>query len=151
VDEQLIATSVEVKQHGFTQDSGYAAMAALLQLDERPDAVFAASDDQAFGALRAIRETGLKVPEDIAVIGFDDLRMSAHVGLSTLSQPMYEMGRVGIDKVIQRIAEPERPVSRTSFSAQLIARKTTGACPLSDAPPESSPVAVPRSAPLSRA
>lgn len=147
VDEQLIATSDEVERHGFTQESGYALMTTLLEGDERPDAVFAASDDLALGAVRAARESGLDVPGDLAVIGFDDLHMSAHVGLSTLSQPMYEMGRIGIDKLIQRIAEPERPVSRTVFSAQLVARKSTGACPVSasDAPVSSVP---PRATPL---
>ncbi len=149
VDEALIETSAEVKQHGYTQESGYASMTALLQRDERPDAVFVASDMQAYGALRAIREAGLAVPDDVAVIGFDDLRMSAHVGLSTLSQPMYEMGRVGIDKAMQRIAEPERPVSRTTFSAQLVARATTGVRRRNESPPDPFPVAAPRAARLS--
>lgn len=150
VDEQIIATSDEVERHGYTQASGYALMTTLLQRDERPDAVFAASDDLALGAIRAVRESGLDVPGDIAVIGFDDLHMSAHVGLSTLSQPMYEMGRIGIDKLIQRIAEPERPVSRTVFSAQLVTRKTTGACPAS-ASESPEPTASQKAAPLSGA
>lgn len=155
VDEHLIATSTEVEQHGFTQASGYASMTKLLALDERPDAVFAASDAQALGAMRAIRESGLDVPGDIAVIGFDDLHMSTHAGLCTLSQPMYEMGRVGVDKLMQRIAEPEHPVSRTVFSARLIVRTTTGVCPgsASDFPDSDSPepTASPKAAPLSGA
>lgn len=129
VDEHLVVTSAEVAQHGFTREAGYAAMQKLLGRKKHPDAVFAASDVQALGALRAAREAGLRVPDDVALIGFDDINMSAYVGLSTLSQPMYDIGRLGIDKLIQRIAEPDRPVSRTTFSAQLIARETTGAGP----------------------
>ncbi len=127
VDEELIVASKEVEQHGFTREAGYTAMQHLLALPLRPDAVFAASDVQALGALRAAHDAGLSVPGDVALIGFDDIRTSAYVGLSTLSQPMYDMGKLAIDKLIQRIAEPERPVSRTMFSAQLLVRETSGA------------------------
>lgn len=132
VDTRLIVTSKEVEQHGFTREAGYAAMQKLLDLPVRPDAVFAASDVQALGALWAAHDAGLHVPDDVGLIGFDDIRTSAYVGLSTLSQPMYDMGKLAIDKLIQRIAEPERPVSCTTFSAQLIVRETSRA--RSDAP-----------------
>ena len=66
-------------------------MNTLLQQDERPDAVFVASDIQALGALRAIREKGLQTPKDIGVVGFDDIQFSIYVGLSTLHQPMYDI------------------------------------------------------------
>lgn len=135
VDPRLIVTSKEVEQHGFTREAGYAAMQKLLALPARPDAVFAASDVQALGALWAAHDAGLGVPEDVALIGFDDIRTSAYVGLSTLSQPMYDMGKLGIDKLIQRIAEPERPVSRTTFSAQLMVRETSGSPQVADAYP----------------
>ncbi len=126
LDPDLVVTSADTEQHGYTREAGYAAMQRLLALDRPPDAVFAASDVQALGALRAAREAGLRVPDDLAVIGFDDIRTSAYVGLSTLSQPMYEMGKLAIDKLIQRIGEPERPVSHTTFSAHLIGRETCG-------------------------
>ena len=127
VDPRLIVTSAEVEQHGFTREAGYAAMQKLLALPVPPDAVFAASDVQALGALWAAHDAGLTVPDDLALIGFDDIRTSAYVGLSTLRQPMYDMGKLAIDKLIQRIAEPERPVSSTTFSAHLIARDTSTA------------------------
>ena len=126
VDERLIVVSEALEQHGYTREAGYAAMQALLTRPGRPDAVFAASDVQALGALKALREAGLRVPHDVALVGFDDARTSAYVGLSTLSQPMCEMGQVALDKLLQRIAEPERPVSHTTFSARLIVRDTCG-------------------------
>ncbi len=126
VDPALVVASADAGQHGYTREAGYAAMQQLLALDAPPDAVFAASDVQALGALRAARDAGLSVPADLAVVGFDDIRTSAYVGLSTLSQPMYEMGTLAIDKLLQRIGEPDRPVAHTTFSAHLIGRETCG-------------------------
>ena len=125
VDEALVVTSSDMEQHGYTREAGYAAMRQLLARRRRPDAVFAASDVQALGALRAIRDAGLDVPDDVALVGFDNIRTSAYVGLSTLSQPMYEMGRAAINKLTRRIAEPERTASRTTFSARLLVRETS--------------------------
>ena len=133
VDPSLIVSSADVEQHGFTREAGYAAMQTLLALPTPPDAVFAASDVQALGALWAAHDAGLAVPGDLALIGFDDIRTSAYVGLSTLRQPMYDMGKLAIDKLIQRIAEPQRPVSCTTFSAHLIARDTSHASAASPA------------------
>lgn len=125
-ENDLVIASDDTEQHGYTREAGYDAMRRLLALPDPPDAVFAASDVQALGALKAVRDAGLRVPEDIAIVGFDDIRTSAYVGLSTLRQPMYEMGKVAIDKLLHRIADPERPVSHTTFSAQLMVRETTG-------------------------
>lgn len=125
LDPAMVVTSTETQRHGYTSDDGYAAMQTLLSRSPRPDAVFASSDEQALGALKAIRGAGLRCPEDIAVIGFDDIRTSGYVGLSTLSQPMAEMGKAAADKLLRRINDPERPVSQTAFSPRLIARETT--------------------------
>jgi LacI family transcriptional regulator len=127
LDERYVVACAADDLHGYTPEAGYAAMQDLLARAPRPDAVFAASDVQALGVLRAIREAGLRVPDDLALVGFDDIQTSAYVGLSTLSQPMYEMGRVAADKLLQRIGEPGRPVSHTTFSARLIVRETCGA------------------------
>ena len=126
-DARYVVASDDAEHHGYTREAGYDAMQHLLALPEPPDAVFAASDVQALGALKAVRDAGLRVPEDVALVGYDDIRTSAYLGLSTLSQPMYEMGKVAIDKLIRRIAEPTRPVSHTTFSAELIVRETCGA------------------------
>ena len=77
---------------------------------ERPQPVGLSSSSSSLPALLSLRE-----------------RDRVYVGLSTLSQPMYEMGRLAIDKLLRRIAEPSRPVSHTTFSADLIARETCGA------------------------
>ena len=127
VNEALIVECGEERDHGYSREAGYEAMRELLARGPRPDAVFAASDVQALGALKAIREAGLHAPEDIALVGFDDIRTSAYVGLSTLRQPMYEMGKLAIEKLFRRIAEPDRPPSHTTFTPRLVTRETTGA------------------------
>ncbi len=87
--------------------------------------MFATSDVQALGALQALRERGLAAPDDVAVIGFDDIYVSRHIGLSTLRQPMYEMGRLATEKLLARIDEPDRIASHTVFSPRIVARRST--------------------------
>ena len=79
----------------YLRGSGYHAMQALLQRAEPPDGVFAANDQMASDALIAIRERGLRVPEDIALVGFDDVPLASYVipPLTTARQPIYELGR----------------------------------------------------------
>lgn len=78
----------------FTVAGGRAAMRALLALDPRPTAVFAASDEMAFGALAEAREMGLRVPEDLSVIGVDGHELAGLFGLTTIAQPVEQQGQV---------------------------------------------------------
>lgn len=125
VNEAHILVSEDLHQHGYTEMAGYTAMETLLQQADPPDAVFVASDIQALGALRAIREHGLQTPNDIGVVGFDDIQFSIYVGLSTLHQPMYDMGKQAIQRLIQRIEDPSRPVAHTQFAPKLVVRETS--------------------------
>ncbi|MEM8556870.1 MAG: LacI family DNA-binding transcriptional regulator [Bacteroidota bacterium] len=126
LDSQLVHTSADDDtMHGYTRESGYTAMNALLALPDPPDAVFAASDVQALGALKALREAGLRAPSDLALCGFDDIRTSAYVGLSTVRQPMYEMGKLAVEKLRRRLDQPNLPPSHTSFAPRLVMRETT--------------------------
>jgi LacI family transcriptional regulator len=128
LDASAVYVSDDLQQHGYTVESGYTAMQALLGRAQPPDAVFAACDEQALGALKALSDANLDCPSDVAVIGFDNIRTSAYVGLTTLAQPMYEMGRAAAEKLLQRMLSPDRPVSHTVFSPRLIIRETT-VCP----------------------
>lgn len=104
-DAGLVATG------DFSEPSGAAAMRALLDGHPRPDAVFAASDPMALGALRCLRERGLRVPDDIAVVGFDDSEAGRYTDppLTSVHQPLGEMGRQMVRMLLARIggAEPE--------------------------------------------
>lgn len=85
--------------HGdYTYDSGIKAMNQILELEERPTAVFAASDEMALGVIHGAQDKGYKVPEDIEVVGFDNTRLASMVRptLSTIVQPMYDIGAVAM-------------------------------------------------------
>lgn len=85
----------------YSMDSGYDMMNQLFERKELPTAVFAASDQIAFGAMKAIREHELNIPEDISLIGFDDLEMTRYTApaLTTLHAPAYEMGQYGVNSL----------------------------------------------------
>jgi DNA-binding LacI/PurR family transcriptional regulator len=103
VDETLIAYG------DFSEASGTASMRRLLEVDPGLDAVFAASDLMAFGALRALAEAGRRVPEDVAVVGFDDapIARQADPPLTTVYQPVEEMGRQMARLLVSRIRHEE--------------------------------------------
>lgn len=110
---------------GFSVDGGREAMAELLDLDEPPTAVFAMSDEMAFGALDELRQRGRSVPDDIAVVGFDDHEMAELFGLTTVRQDVDTIGasagRLVLAAVEDPTAEPEHLVTATD----LVVRRTT--------------------------
>ncbi|MCU0490367.1 MAG: LacI family transcriptional regulator [Chloroflexaceae bacterium] len=107
-------------------DDGYAAMQQLLDLPNRPDAVFAAADGMALRALDAIRERGLRVPEDIAVIGFDDQPSASRAGppLTTVRQPIMEMGTQATALLLRLIDAPEAGPLHMVLPTQLVIRQS---------------------------
>lgn len=121
VDEKLIVESE------FTGTGGYIAMQQLLQ--QKPDAIFAASDDLAIGAIHAVRDVGLRVPEDIAFVGFDDLPTTALSGinLTTIRQPVVKFGVKVVELLIDLIENGVKPARRLIMDTELIIRDTCGA------------------------
>ncbi|MBF5033710.1 MULTISPECIES: LacI family DNA-binding transcriptional regulator [Micromonospora] len=108
----------------FSEGSGTAAMRRLLDVCPELDAVFVASDLMAFGALRALREAGRRVPEDVAVIGFDDapIARQAEPPLTTVFQPVEEMGRQMARLLVSRIRGEEVPSPHVLLDTELIHR-----------------------------
>jgi DNA-binding LacI/PurR family transcriptional regulator len=114
---------------GFTPPSGAVAMNRLLQLSPRPTAVFVASDTVALGALQAIRGCGLRVPNDIALVGFDDVPLSEFVDppLTTIRLPAYGLGWGAADLLIRAINHEEIQQRSVLLESELIVRKSCGA------------------------
>ncbi|QHM73536.1 LacI family DNA-binding transcriptional regulator [Mixta intestinalis] len=112
-------------------EAGYAAMARLLDRGDPPDAIFAVSDVLAVGAIHCIRQRQLRVPEDIAVLGFDGLPWSAMLSppLSTLEQPMHQLGVRSVQMLLQRIRDPRAPRIHEQLSCQLIVRASSQLVP----------------------
>lgn len=113
----------------FTEESGYRAMCRLLDSSPSLDAVFVASDVVAFGALAAIRERGLLVPQDIAVIGFDDVRTARYTSpaLSTVHLPARELGARAAAILLQLIEGQAVALEGTLLETELIVRESCGA------------------------
>ena len=114
----------------FTVRGGLAATRLLLDAEARPTAVFAASDEMAIGCVHAVREAGLRVPEDISVIGVDDHEMAEFFDLTTVAQPVHEQGRLAAELLLQAIrgGSAYEPMSVT-VPTRLIVRSTTGPPP----------------------
>ena len=97
----------------------------LLGLPEPPTAIFAASDVQAMGVLEAARAHGVRVPQDLAVIGFDDIEVAATLGLTTVRQPLRETGSRGAELLLSTIEGVPPPPVEELASLELIERSTT--------------------------
>ncbi|MCL1840557.1 MAG: LacI family transcriptional regulator [Propionibacteriaceae bacterium] len=110
-------------------ESGYRAAMQLLALDEPPTAIFAANDQMALGALRAISERGLRVPHDISVVGFDNMDGSncSIPPLTTVAQDMDALGAAAFELICEGIRQ--MPPRAITLPAQLIIRASTGAAP----------------------
>lgn len=127
--------------HGdWTSESGAAAFEALLDADPGLDAVFAANDQMALGAMSVCHRRGLDIPADVAVIGFDAVSEAAHFTppLSTIRQPLREMGVAAVTELLAGINDPDDtlPIKHLVLDVELIARESTlGAGAWSAAPP----------------
>jgi len=113
-----------VAEGTFTNASGYDAMRRLLEVEPRVDGVFAASDLMALGVMRAVEASGRRVPDDVAVIGFDDIgdAETATPPLTTIRQPITEIGRGMADLLVQRMAGRPPATRGTILPVELIRR-----------------------------
>lgn len=123
VEQALIVESRSV------DTAGYRGMMHLLQLTERPDAVFIPGETITLGAVQAIREKGLGVPHDIGIVSYDDFvpGLFGDIRMSTVIQPIKETAEAAVDLLIERIDEPERPPVQKVLPVQLVVRDSCGA------------------------
>jgi DNA-binding LacI/PurR family transcriptional regulator len=146
VEDPFGFTSSRDREHGLTRELQTAGLALprewighgahgryearelarrMLVSERRPTAIVAASDTQALGVIAAAHEVGLRVPEDLSVIGYDDVEAADYVGLTTVSQRLFESGRLGAEILLAEIAErsAEPPIAR--LSPEVVVRATT--------------------------
>ncbi|HEY6072371.1 MAG TPA: LacI family DNA-binding transcriptional regulator [Anaerolineales bacterium] len=108
----------------YSQEQTRQVAKDLLNLPDPPTAIFAATDFQALGVLKAARQLNIKVPEQLAVIGFDDLDMAEYADLTTISQHLDESGRLAVEILLAQIAAPSRTPRHVKLSLTLIERQT---------------------------
>ena len=116
-------------QGPFTKEHGKKAAQKMLTLKNRPEAIFAASDNIALGVMNAAGELGLKIPEDLAIVGFDDTNFSSNskIRLTTVSQRKYEMGERGVQILIDLIENQESDyINKVVLEPRLIIRESCG-------------------------
>ena len=128
-DELIIAGA-------FSEHSGYTAMQQLLQQNTFPEAVFAASDQMAIGAMAAIHEKGLRIPEDIALVGFDDIETAryTHPPLTTVHQDMLGQGQLAVRMLLDRINGLDSAVETKILPTTLVIRQSCGCIATEDVP-----------------
>jgi LacI family transcriptional regulator len=116
-----------VKHGDFQHQGGFACAGELLDLDDRPTAIFAGSDQQALGVYEAARQRGLRIPEDLSVVGFDDLPVDQWLSppLTTVRQPLAEMGRVAADMLGTLIDGLPLASRRVELATELVVRAST--------------------------
>jgi LacI family transcriptional regulator len=121
IDPDLIAVS------NFSLAGGFEAGEQLLDLDDPPTAIFAFNDPMAIGALRAARERGIRVPEELSVIGFDDAGVAEHTipALTTVRQPLAEMGRMAVSLLTRLLDNQRVEAMRVELATALVPRETT--------------------------
>ena len=114
-----------------THNAAYAEAVAMLSAPDRPTAILCANDLLAFGAIDAARDLGIRVPEDLSVVGYDDIAMSAWpaYSLTTVRQPLRVMADVAVSMLLRRLEEPDHPFESRRYSSELIVRGSTGPVP----------------------
>ncbi len=124
-DAGISLSKTNIRSAPYTQDESRQAAHELLSLPKRPTAIFAASDVQALVLMKVARQLNIKVPDDLAVIGFDDIDVAEHVDLTTIRQHLDESGRLAAEILLARISESQRPLQHINLPLTLIERQTT--------------------------
>ncbi len=106
-------------------DGGLRMALELLDRPDRPRAVFAMSDLQAFGVIKAARRLSLRIPQDVAVLGFDDIEAADYMELSTISQSLGESGRLAAKLLLERMSEPTRPLQNIQIRVSVVERSSS--------------------------
>jgi len=122
----LPASPELIREGDFLQPQGYNCAKTLLSLPEPPTAIFASNDISAFGVMEAVRDQGLQIPKDISIIGFDDIPQTEHVHppLTTVRQPLEQMGSIAARLLLDYIKNPDSPVQRVELPTELIIRQS---------------------------
>jgi len=116
-----------IQEARFNTESGYAAAMRLLRMLPRPTAIFASNDLLASGAVTAIRHLGLRCPEDVSVVGFDNFEFAEHTtpALTTVHQSGYQIGAAACSMLLEAIQYPSRPLGHTVLPTELKIRNST--------------------------
>lgn len=128
-DGALVVTGQALKHAGYSEEAGAEAMEALMALPDPPTAVFAASDVQAVGAWAHARDAGLNVPRDVSIVGYDNIKTSRYLNLTTVDQQMKTVGQRATERLLARMAQPGLPPAFEEIDVPLVVRGSTTTAP----------------------
>lgn len=140
--EALIAAAAELPPHyyqrseTFTHASGRESVTRLLELGAPPDAIFCVNDVLALGAMDGARALGVRVPEDLWLVGYDDIELASWGAyeLTTVRQPMDQMVARAIDLLLAKIADRDKPIEHACLPNELVIRRSTARTPFPESP-----------------
>lgn len=125
MDEDYLVSGITRKHAGFSEEAGAEAINILLARNKMPQALFCSNDAQAIGAIHSLEEKGFSVPADVAVMGYDNIKISNYLNLSTVDQKMYEVGKASIKRLVERIKNSDLKPMQTLIKPELVVRKST--------------------------
>lgn len=125
IDESLFISGDSTKHGGFTEEAGFEAIQKYDESGVFPDAIFCANDTQALGAIHAINKLGKRVPDDIALMGFDNIKFSKYMDLTTVDQKMYTIGVQATKRLAEIIKNPDLALNQTVIDPDLVVRGST--------------------------
>jgi DNA-binding LacI/PurR family transcriptional regulator len=123
-EHHIQLTDEFIRSSPIDQESSLRSAYELIQLEQRPTAIFAAADIQAMAVIKAAKEAGLHIPQDVAVLGFDGLEVADYVGLTTINQSLDETGRIAAELLLAQISDARRAVQHASVPLKVVERET---------------------------
>lgn len=125
LQDKYSVSGITKKHKGYSEEAGYEAIHILKERNEMPDAIFCSNDAQAIGALHALDEIGMRAPDDIAIMGYDNIKTSHFLGLTTINQKMHKIGIEATQRMEDLIKKPDQPLEQQVVEPTLKVRKST--------------------------
>lgn len=125
IEEKFILSGDSTKHAGFTEEAGFEAIYKYDKIGDFPDAIFCSNDTQAIGAFHALNKLGMKVPEDIGLMGYDNIKFTKYLDLTTVDQKMYTVGVMATKRLAEIIRHSPEDKVQTTIDPVLIARNST--------------------------
>jgi LacI family transcriptional regulator len=125
VKEKFFVSGDSTKHAGFTEEAGFEAIYKYDKMGDFPDAIFCTNDTQAIGAIHALSKLGMKVPDDIGVMGYDNIKFTKYLDLTTIDQKMYSVGVMATKRLAEIIRHHTDEKVQTTIDPVLVVRNST--------------------------
>lgn len=125
LEEKFFVKGITRKHSGYSEEAGYEAIQIMKERGGLPEAIFCTNDAQAIGVMHALKEEKLSIPEDIGLMGYDNIKTSHFLGLTTIDQSMYDVGMMAIDRLTTMIKDKDTRIMQKEIEPKLVFRNST--------------------------